>query len=114
MKFGAALLGLFILFLSVKSAMEPVSALVAVDACCKGKTEKDRSETPKSQKGNPGACDELCSPFKPCCPYITFTAVAATVLLPKTQTLTTDTYSLYAISFHSSYAVDFWQPPKLV
>lgn len=111
MKFYGLLLGLLVLFLSVKSVVEPIASLAKVDACCKEKTDHGTTE---DNEDDHGSCNDHCSPFQPCCPYIAFTAAPAKLEQPKPLALVGEDLPLYSISFFSNYASDFWQPPKLV
>jgi hypothetical protein len=113
MKFGALLLATFIFFLSVKSAVEPIPALAEVDACCKGKAEH-QGENGQEQPTENSNCDELCNPFQPCCPYLSFSSIKVVISLPRVHHLVKNEYAAFRVSFPSHYFADFWQPPKLV
>lgn len=112
MKFGALILALFILFLSVKSTVEPIATLAEVDACCKEKKEQSGQE--KKANTNEDGCNDLCSPFQSCCPYISISSTRLGVSIPKTYPLAENKFSLYNISFSYNYFSDFWQPPRKV
>lgn len=95
--------------------VEPTFALAEVDACCKGKTKDNNKQKNKPLAEKESAnCDDLCSPFQPCCPYITFTTLTSIWSLPKSQPFIKKALPMYSISFTSGYAADFWQPPKTV
>ncbi|RZK38959.1 MAG: hypothetical protein EOO90_20525 [Pedobacter sp.] len=109
MRIGALLLGLFVLFLSVKSIVAHSSILAEVDTCC-----KEESNHQDDQNSDTEDCNDLCSPFQSCCPYITAPLAKIGLSSPKTIPLMEESFTLRDISFHSNYASDFWQPPKAV
>jgi hypothetical protein len=113
MKLRALLLSLFVLFLSVKPMMEQVFSQTALDACCETKAnelKEHAASTPSDEKG----CDDLCSPFQPCCPYITFSAINFTLNTPRVFSLVEKALPIYQVSFSPGYSSDFWQPPRNV
>lgn len=114
MKLSALLLALLITFLSVKSVVEPIVALTEVDACCKKDKEEQTSHHEEANESSENSCNEQCSPFQSCCPYITFSVSFFSISIPNDYPLVNIKFPLYNIFFHSSYSVDFWQPPKLV
>jgi len=103
MKFGPLLLTLLIIFLSIKSVIEPAVAIPEIDACCK-----------KDTGSNKDSCDGLCNPFQPCCPYVTFPANILVISIPNSYPSISEKIQLYNVAYHSSYSADFWQPPRLV
>lgn len=113
MKIYALLLSLVVLFLSVKSVVEPAALLKEVDACCKEKVVcHDAAE---NQKDEHNCCNDLCSPFQPCCPYVAFSTMITTAIeQSKFSPLGEKCFSLYNVSFVSKYTSDFWQPPKSI
>lgn len=109
MKIGALLLGLFVLFLSVKSVVAPIALLTEVDACCK----KEKAHDQEAAENHGTDCDDLCSPFQPCCAYVAFSVTMPAITVPKAFPTIETKLPLYQVSSYSNYSADFWQPPKL-
>lgn len=98
----------------MKGVVEPIVALAEVDACCKKDKEEQTSHHEETTENSEDGCNELCSPFQSCCPYIAFSAIFFGISIPNDSPLVNIKFPLYNIFFHSSYSADFWQPPKLV
>jgi len=113
MKLRALLLSLFVLFLSVKPMVEQVFSRAELDTCCEAKAKginDHAASSPSEEKG----CDELCSPFQPCCPYVTFSAINFILNTPRVFSLVEKALPIYQVSFSPGYSSDFWQPPRNV
>ncbi len=95
--------------------VEFVFSKTDVDACCEAKSGNvvNHSQSDAKERGEAG-CDDLCSPFQPCCPYITFSGHSAVLNIPKPSPLIEKTLSIYRASANSGYSPDFWQPPRTV
>ncbi len=113
-KFKALLLSAFILFLSAKPITEFASFHEVADQCCKEKSQQPIQQNPADpQETKDTECNGLCSPFQPCCPFVNYYTVGVALTLPKVFTALEKCSAKYHVSFSSSYATDFWQPPKI-
>lgn len=111
MKFSGFILAIFILFLAVKPGVETLLLQSGSQTtCCAEKCAPDAADA-GTQNNDFGG--DTCNPFQVCsacvlvCPQLQLFAIAAPTRLSAAG------FSYLSV-FHSQFAADVWQPPKIV
>ena len=99
-----------VLFLSV----QPVLTLLKKEQsteCCGGGCNKTTDEQKPS--GDNNSPSDNCNPFQSCANSICSFTITSSFCNVKAPHFCSNNFTPFSESFHSQFALDFWQPPKI-
>ncbi|MCX6180671.1 MAG: hypothetical protein NT150_01910 [Bacteroidetes bacterium] len=107
MKIFAAILSLFVLFLSAVPVKAHEEESTKKHSCC-----KVQKEVPNNKHTSKGCCDKGCNPFLSCCSMMGFIPQESNLTFKK-ELISKEKFELYSENAISRFKGEAWHPPKV-
>ncbi len=112
MKIVASIMAFVVLFLSVEPAFDLLKKKQSTE-CCGGSCHKTTDEKNQKPSGDSNSKNDNCNPFQSCASNIcTFTVTFSFFNIEELH-FYSNNFTPFSENFHSQFAPDFWQPPKI-